>query len=221
MTTSCCPGFVNMLKIHFPTIYEKNKSTTYSPMMALANKLKKEHPDHGVVFIGPCLAKKQEAMEQNTPVDYVLTFEEIAAMLVARHIWPTEVEAEVTNEASNFGRNFASGGGVHQAVMQAAKEKGEGPYTAYYANGAIECKKQLMLLKAGKFNFDILEGMCCDGGCLGGPATIVNSMTAKGRMVKENITNPIKTIQGSLDACSFEGVKMHIDHKEETENGTD
>lgn len=158
----------------------------------------------------------------NTPVDYVLTFEEIAAMLVARNIWPAQVEAPTVSEASNFGRNFASGGGVHQAVMQAAKEKGEGPYTAYYANGAMECKKQLMLLKAGKFNFDILEGMCCDGGCLGGPATITTAMIAKGRMAKENIANPIKTITDSLDACSFEGVKMHIDsHKEETENGTD
>jgi ferredoxin hydrogenase large subunit len=221
MTTSCCPGFVNMLKIHFPTIYEKNKSTTYSPMMALANKLKKEHPDHGVVFIGPCLAKKQEAMEQNTPVDYVLTYEEIAAMLIARNIWVEEVEATEQSEATNFGRNFASGGGVHQAVMEAAKERGEGPYTAYYANGALECKKQLMLLKAGRFNFDILEGMCCDGGCIGGPATIVNSATAKARMTKENMSNPVKTITDSLNTNSFEGVKMHIgEHKENTEDGT-
>ena len=216
MTTSCCPGFVNMLKIHYPTVYEKNKSTTYSPMMALANKLKKEHPDHGIVFIGPCLAKKQEAMEQNTTVDYVLTYEEIAAMLVAKHIWPEEVEAPKTDDASNFGRNFASGGGVSQAVNEAAKEKGEGPYTAYYANGAMECKKQLMLLKAGKFNFDILEGMCCEGGCLGGPATITSSVMAKAHMAKENVSNPIKTISDSLNACPFDGVNMHIDnHKED------
>lgn len=219
LTTSCCPGFVNMLKIHFPEQYAKNKSTTYSPMMALASKLKKEYPDHKIVFIGPCLAKKQEAMDDDL-VDYVLTFEEVAAMLVAKHIWPEEVEVTAEeSEASNFARNFAIGG-VHDAVFQAAKERGEGPYTAYYASGAIECKKQLQLIKAGRFNFDILEGMCCDGGCIAGPATIVNAAVAKGKMAKENMKNPIKTIQDSLNANSFDGVHMHVKHAEEkTEAG--
>ena len=83
MTTSCCPAFVNLAKMHFPQIYENNMSTVVSPMMALARKLKKDHPDHGVIFIGPCLAKKQEAMESFTAVDYVLTFEEIAAIIYA------------------------------------------------------------------------------------------------------------------------------------------
>ena len=64
MTTSCCPGFVNMLKIHFPEQYEKNKSTTVTPMMATARKLKLEHPGCKVVFVGPCVAKKQEACSE-------------------------------------------------------------------------------------------------------------------------------------------------------------
>lgn len=44
MTTSCCPAFVNLAKMHFPQIYENNMSTVVSPMMALARKLKKDHP---------------------------------------------------------------------------------------------------------------------------------------------------------------------------------
>ena len=215
LTTSCCPGFVNMQKMHFPEIYEKNKSTTVSPMMALANKLKKEHPDHGIVFIGPCVAKKQEAMEYVSAVDYVLTFEELAAMVAAKEIDFSKIEVGEDGHASNYGRGFAASGGVSAAVQQARKENSEEPVNAIFANGAFECKQQLMMIKAGKFPADILEGMCCVGGCIGGPAAIVSPQIAKGRMVKENMTNKAETIHGSLEKNSFDGVTMHVVKKEE------
>ncbi|MBR4121799.1 MAG: hypothetical protein IKR06_00745, partial [Erysipelotrichaceae bacterium] len=218
LTTSCCPGFVNMQKMHFPEIYEKNKSTTVSPMMALANKLKKEHPDRGIVFIGPCVAKKQEAMEYVSAVDYVLTFEELAAMIAAKDIDFIKVETEENGHASNYGRNFAASGGVAAAVQQARKENAEEPVNAVFANGAFECKQQLQLIKFGRFQGDILEGMCCVGGCIGGPAAIVNSQIAKGRMAKENLANKAETIGGSLEKNSFNGVMMHVVKKEEEVN---
>jgi ferredoxin hydrogenase large subunit len=83
------------------------------------------------------------------------------------------------------------------------------------ANGAAECKKQLQIIQAGKFNFDILEGMCCPGGCLNGPAVVSDAVTTKGRMAKENMNTDKKTIQKSLEIFSFEGVNMHVgDHAE-------
>lgn len=214
MTTSCCPGFVNMLKIHFPEQYKNNKSTTVTPMMAIARKLKQEHPDHGIVFIGPCLAKKQEAMSENTPVDYVLTYEELAALLISRQINPAEIPAEELKDyPSNYGRNFAATGGVAAAVAEAAKEAGDGPYTTYLANGAMECKKQLILIKAGKFQQDILEGMCCPGGCIAGPACISDPMQVKGRMMKENMKTDKKTIAKSMEIYDFDQVDMDVTHK--------
>ncbi len=212
LTTSCCPGFVNMMKMHFPTIYEQNKSSTLSPMMALARKLKHDHPDHGVVFIGPCLAKKQEAMEDHTPVDYVLTFEELAALLIAKGINPEEIEAADETYATTFGRNFAHSSGVAVAVAQVAKEKGDAPFVAVAANGAFECKKQLMLMKAGKFSGNILEGMCCDGGCINGPCSISDPMTIRARMTKENLTNKKITIDDSVTKNDFKGFDIEI-HK--------
>lgn len=208
MTTSCCPAFVNLAKMHFPQIYENNMSTVVSPMMALARKLKKDHPDHGVIFIGPCLAKKQEAMESFTAVDYVLTFEEIAAMMIAKHIDPSEVEAKEEDYPSIFGRNFAQGGGVGKAVAQAAKEKAMAVPVSVYADGCMECKKQLTLMKFGKFTGNILEGMACPGGCIAGPAVIEPPMVAKGRMAKEN-NGQQKTIEESLESFDFTGVPMH------------
>jgi len=211
MTTSCCPGFVNMLKIHFPDQYEKNKSTTLSPMMALAKKLKHDHPDHGIVFIGPCVAKKQEAMEETTAVDYVLTFEELVALFAAKGIVPSQVVVDNPGDyPSNFGRDFAHSGGVAAAVAEACRERGDEPFTFYAANGASECKKQLMLMKFGKFNSNILEGMCCEGGCVAGPGTIQDANTAKGRMAKENKETDQKTINESLELFKVRDFDIHI-----------
>lgn len=210
LTTSCCPAFVNLAKMHFPEQYEKNVSTMVSPMIALARKLKKEYPNEGVVFIGPCLAKKQEAMEKYTAVDYVLTFEELAAMLVAKHICCSEVEAEEKEYPSIFGRNFAQGGGVSKAVAEVAKERNKGlELTHYYADGCAECKKQLLLMKVGKFNFNILEGMSCTGGCVAGPAMVETAAVTKARMTKENMKAQQKTITESLQIFDFSDVDLH------------
>ena len=213
MTTSCCPGFVNMLRIHFPKLYANNKSTTVTPMEAIARKLKTEYPDHKVCFIGPCLAKKQECMEDYSVVDYVLTYEELAAMLIAKGINPEEVEADESDYPSVYGRNFAQTGGVAAAVAQAAKEKGDGPYTVVLANGAMECKKNLQIMQAGRFKENILEGMCCPGGCIGGPACISDPVTVKGRMAKENMKTDKKTIEKSLEMFTFDEVDMVVEDK--------
>ena len=64
MTTSCCPAFVNMIKKHFPMLLD-NMSTTVSPMCAVSRLLKAMDPETITVFIGPCIAKKSEALDLN------------------------------------------------------------------------------------------------------------------------------------------------------------
>ena len=46
-------------------------------------------------------------------------------------------------------------------------------------NGAAECKKALLLLRAGKLPEDFIEGMACVGGCVGGPSRHKTEMEAK------------------------------------------
>ncbi len=210
MTTSCCTAFVNMQRIHFPEQYAENKSTLVTPMMAMARKLKQEHPHHKVVFIGPCVAKKQEARAEDSAVDYVLTYEELAAMFVAKRINPEEMEGKADTVPSNFGRSFAASGGVAAAVVQALKEKGIPDVTYELANGGVECKQQLTLIKNGRFTKNILEGMSCFGGCIGGPATLASANLVKGRMVKENMANKGKTIGEALSETPFYEVDMEI-----------
>lgn len=208
MTTSCCPAFVNMARIHFPTVYEKNVSKVVSPMEAMARQIKLNR-DCKVVFIGPCVAKKNEAMNDWSVVDYVLTFEEIAAMILSKGINMEAVDAKVKDIASAHGKNFAVGGGVSKAVVQSLKENGLESVTYKYADGAAECKMNLLLMKVGKFNEDILEGMSCVGGCVNGPATIESGVKSKQLMAKENATIQDKTIQSVLDEVDFSQVNMH------------
>lgn len=210
LTTSCCPAFVNMAKMHFPEVFEKNVSHVVSPMEAIARLMHKLHPEAKIAFIGPCVAKKQESMEAFSVVDYVLTFEELAAMLIVKDIDASQVEPDENDIASAHGRGFAIGGGVSKAVARAIAEDNDNvTIQAKYADGAAECKMNLLLMKLGKFNEDILEGMACPGGCVCGPASLENSTLVKQRMAKENASIQDKTIHSTLESYDFSGVDFH------------
>ncbi|MCI9292843.1 MAG: 4Fe-4S binding protein [Erysipelotrichaceae bacterium] len=207
ITTSCCPAFVNMARQHFPTVYENNVSHMVSPMVATGRYLKKHYPDYKLVFIGPCVAKKQEV--QDSCIDYCLTFEELAAMMVSKHISPENVTPSEEVIASTHGRNFAIGGGVSKAMLQALSENNEDAVTAEYADGSEACKKALMMMKVGRFQPDVLEGMACVGGCVSGPASIENMPKVKMRMNKENAALKDKTITSTLETFDFSDIDLH------------
>ena len=170
MTTSCCPAFVNMIRQHYPELLD-NVSTTVSPMCAVSRWLKSKDPDVITVFIGPCIAKKSETLDLGIDgnVNYALTYGEIRAMMRSRDVQLLP-EENSTQEASVFGKRFANIG-VANAVVECMKEMGEsGDISALRCNGAAECKKALMMLKIGKLPQQFVEGMICEGGCVGGPS---------------------------------------------------
>ena len=210
MTTSCCPAFLNMARQYFPKVYAENMSTTISPMVAIARYLKKDEPDAKVIFIGPCIAKKQEAMEVETYVDNVLSIEEITAMFVSQGIDPAAQENDESAYPSVYARNFAQGGGVSGAVVRIHAEEGyENKVDAMYADGIKECKKNLQMMNLNRLNVDILEGMSCVGGCINGPVTIIEGRTSKLRMNKENKLADNKSITESLAIFDFSDIDMH------------
>ena len=173
MTTSCCPAFISMLHHHFPKQYEENKSQTVSPMVAVSRYLKSQDPDCVTVFIGPCIAKKGETLNRyiKDSADYALTYGEIVALLDSKGITPEPVD-EAYQESSLFGKRFAGTGGVAGAVLEVMQEMGEdtSDIKLMTCAGGDECRKALMLLKAGKLDVDFIEGMICPGGCVGGPS---------------------------------------------------
>ncbi len=173
MTTSCCPAFVNMLKKHYPKLYEENMSSTVSPVCGVSRYLKTVRPGCVTVFIGPCIAKKSEAEDPDLDgnADYALTYGEMGSLLASRDVQLVPVE-ESYQEASLFGKRFAHSGGVTEAVLECMLERGEdvSGINVCRASGGAECKKALTLLRAGRLPEDFIEGMVCEGGCMGGPS---------------------------------------------------
>lgn len=173
MTSSCCPAFVNLIEQHFPELM-KNVSTVIPPMAASARYLREKEPDAVIVFIGPCIAKKSDTLRHFIDlIPYTITFEELYAMFQAKGIDPAQEAGGDEEEATRYGRDFARAGGVTSAVLKAVEELG-GPsdVQVVQCQGCKDCKTQLRLLKAGRMSEDFIEGMGCEKGCIGGPATI-------------------------------------------------
>ena len=152
--------------------------------------LKAQDPDVVTVFIGPCVAKKSEAADESLEnnADYVLTFGEIRAMLRARDV-TIMPEENTLQEASVFGKRFGNGGGVANAVTECLKETGENAdINVMKCDGTAECKKALLLLKAGRLPADFIEGMACEGGCVGGPsrhADVLKSKKSRDKLISQ------------------------------------
>lgn len=212
MTTSCCPAFVHMIRRHFPEVAE-HVSTTVSPMAATARLVKAMHNDAICIFIGPCIAKKSEAgQDQEYPgenADLVLTFEELNAMFRAKNV---KLEPCVMEEqyGSVHAKRYANAGGVTKAVKQALMEQGvDAGVNVRQCNGAEECRKALFLMKAGRLPEDFIEGMICDGGCVSGPGNLQEEKAFKRERDKQLKNADDRTISDTLSAYSQYEFSMH------------
>jgi [FeFe] hydrogenase (group B1/B3) len=176
MATSCCPAWHSMVHKLFPA-QSKNISMTLTPMVFTARLMKKKYPGCKVVFVGPCAAKKLEAIRADirSDVDFVLTFEELQGMFEAKDVdFETIEPAEAMNEGTAAGRGFAISGGVAQAVTDLIHQTNPDlEVKTARAEGLRECRKLMTLAKVGKYNGYLLEGMACPGGCVAGAGTLL------------------------------------------------
>ena len=176
MATSCCPAWHSMIHKLYPE-QSDNISMTLTPMVFTARLMKKKYPGCKVVFVGPCAAKKLEAIREDirSDVDFVLTFEELQGMFEAKEInFETIEELEDLNEGTAAGRGFAVSGGVAKAVENMIhKTAPDLEVKTARAEGLRECRKLMTLAKAGKYDGYLLEGMACPGGCVAGAGTLL------------------------------------------------
>ncbi len=176
MGTSCCPAWSVMAKKEFPE-HANCVSMALTPMTLTARLIRKQHPGAKIVFVGPCSAKKLEAMRKSvkSEVDFVLTFEELAGMMQAKDIDYSKLTGEGGDfdVASADGRAFAVAGGVANAVVNVIKEKyPDREVSVVNAEGLEECRKMMKAAVKGKYNGYLLEGMACPGGCVAGAGTL-------------------------------------------------
>lgn len=182
LLTSCCPSWSILTKKYFPDLVDQ-VSQELTPMVATARTIKQEHPNAKVVFIGPCASKKLEASRRTvrSDVDFVITFEELQGMFDAKGINLEKYEAESSfHDATGAGRGYAAAGGVAAAIEKCINEYyPDVEVNIEHAEGLAECKKMLVLAKAGKMNGCLIEGMGCPGGCIAGAGTNIEIPKAK------------------------------------------
>lgn len=175
--TSCCYSWKLMVRKKFPEI-DDNISDSSTPMIYSGDYIKKMDKDAKVCFIGPCISKKLESKEGPVKevIDYVITFEELLGMFLAKDIEPSEIEVkEDWMDASETGRNYAVSGGVAEAVVRRIHEvEPDKVVKVEKAEGLHDCVLLAQMAKLGRKDGLLLEGMACEGGCVGGPGTVIS-----------------------------------------------
>ncbi len=180
MTTSCCAGYNQLVKKHLPEMQEF-VSETQTPLFYTSEIVKQKYPNAITVFVSPCVAKRAEGFE-NKNVDYVMSFEELSALFIAKEITVCTCEdTKFEKESSKQARNFGVTGGVAEAVKKSLKD--ENSVKSLIISGLnkenIKILKKIASCGECDDGSNLIEVMCCEGGCISGNATINNVRTAK------------------------------------------
>lgn len=187
ITSCCCPIWMNMVMKGYPELLE-HFSPAVSPMIAAGRVLKELDPDCVVVFIGPCIAKKNEAKvrELEGAVDFVLTFSELKEVFNALEIDLGSMYNDHKEQSSLGGRIYGRTGGVSKSVEMVVKRLlGEDvDFRPIQADGVKACKEVLDKLKNNSLDANFIEGMGCKGGCVGGPRSLLDVETASAKLNK-------------------------------------
>ena len=158
--TSCCHSINLLIQKYFPAELEY-LADVVSPMQAHCMDIKKRFPKAKTVFIGPCVAKKDEAEHYEGIVDAVLTFEELTNWLKEENI---ELKTDIDSNEESRARFFPTTGGILKTMAQDAPG-----YTYMALDGIENCVDALKDIESGKIHKCFIEMSACVGSCIGGP----------------------------------------------------
>ncbi len=170
--SSCCHSVNLLIQKYFPALLEY-LADVMSPMQAHCADIKKRMPGAKTVFIGPCVAKKDEAEYYAGLVDAVLTFEELTNWLTAEGI---ELEQSVDQTPESHARMFPTTGGILKTMDRSSDE-----YTFMAIDGVERCIASLKDIANGNIHKCFIEMSACEGSCIGGPV-----------MEKYHMADPVK-----------------------------
>ncbi len=160
LISSCCHSVNLLIQKYFPHLLSY-LADTMSPMQAHCLDIKKRHPEAKTVFIGPCVAKKDEAAHYEGIVDAVLTFEELSNWLADE-----KITFEASDEKNEKGRTrfFPTTGGILKTF-----EVQQPDYAYLAVDGVENCISVLKDIERGKVHKVFIEMSACVGSCIGGP----------------------------------------------------
>lgn len=173
LITTCCPSVNDLIEKYYPTL-TKYMTPVVSPMIAHGRLIKKIYGEEvKVVFLGPCIAKKEEAVGDERvfgAVDAILTFEELGGWLKAEGIVISECEDKpFGNPDPKINRIYPVGGGIVKSVME--QHLAEDTYHKLYVDGLDACMELFESMERGELSHCFIEANVCDGGCIKGPAS--------------------------------------------------
>ncbi|MDF2591193.1 MAG: 4Fe-4S dicluster protein [Clostridia bacterium] len=164
--TTCCPSANYLIDTYYPSL-TKYLIPVVSPMLAHGKMLKQSYGyDSYVVFIGPCTAKKIEAVsfQHEGTIDAVLTFEELTKWILEEELDMNTLQPQEFDAAVGMnGQAYPLIGGVLDSFDNSPS------YEKLRVHGIAECMEALKSIEEGS-----LEGVCvefnvCAGGCINGP----------------------------------------------------
>ena len=173
LITTCCPSVNDLIEKYYPTL-TKYMTPVVSPMIAHGRLIKKIYgEDVKVVFLGPCIAKKEEAVGDERvfgAIDAILTFEELGGWLKAEGITISECEEKpFGNPDPKINRIYPVGGGIVKSVME--QNVMEDTYHKLYVDGLDDCMELFESMERDELSHCFIEANVCDGGCIKGPAS--------------------------------------------------
>ncbi len=224
LTSCCCPVWITMLRKQCPELMEHVPGAV-SPMIAAGRTVKQLHPDALTIFVGPCLAKKNEAKEPDLvgAVDYVLTFQEVRDIFEAARIRPETLEDTERDHSSRAGRIYARTGGVSEAVRATVARLRPDraiPVRAVQADGVPACRELIQSIRSGEQKANFFEGMGCPGGCVGGPKVLVDRQLGRENVVRYGdmassatpLDNPY--VPELLRRLGFDSIEEFLEHSD-------
>ncbi|MBR5869893.1 MAG: 4Fe-4S binding protein [Clostridia bacterium] len=193
--SSCCHSINLLIQKYFPAELQY-LADVMSPMQAHCADVKRRIPGVKTVFVGPCVAKKDEAEYYEGIVDAVLTFDELTAWLKEERV---ELEQELDNTPESRARFFPTTGGVLKTMAQDA------PGYSYLALDGVEnCIEALRDIEAGKIHKCFIEMSACVGSCVGGPVMEKHNSTP----VRDYLA--VSNYAGERDFAVEEGDPMRL-----------
>lgn len=160
LISSCCHSVNLLIQKYFPSALPYLANVA-SPMQAHCLDIKRRVPNAKTVFIGPCVAKKEEAARYPGATDAVLTFEELTNWMQEENI---HLEQEPARGEQGKARFFPTTGGILKTMECAQKE-----YAYLAIDGMDNCIAALKDIEQGGMGRCFIEMSACAGSCVGGP----------------------------------------------------
>lgn len=173
--SSACPAVVSLVEKHFPDLISY-LSPVVSPMIAHARFIKSVDPGAAVVFIGPCIAKKSEAEEEqyggvvDVALDFVELWEWMQEEIADFKALPEELKTEFDGPQADIGKLFPLEGGMLRTAGMSMDRLDD---TVMVLSGLESCLELLRHLQLGMpCKVGLIELLACNDGCINGPMAV-------------------------------------------------